>query len=63
MAEVGQKTKKYESVRIRPEVKEQLEELQANHILINKRKATEVDLVSEAVSAFCKKEKRKLGIV
>jgi hypothetical protein len=62
MAEGDTKKAKYESVRIWTEEKSELEEVMLLKALKEKRRITEVAFVSEAVSAKCKKEKRKLGI-
>lgn len=64
MAQEGQKTKKYESVRIWPKPKERLEKLMLTKRLRNPgEKVTEVELASAAVEAYCTKEERKLGII
>lgn len=62
MAEVGQKKRKYELVRIWTEPKEQLDELMREKSRQEKKRVTEVSLASRAISDFVKKEKRKLGI-
>lgn len=62
MSEGGQKSKKYESVRIRPKQKEQLVKVMLEKALKEKRRVTEVELASSAIAAYCKKEERKLGI-
>lgn len=63
MAQGIKKAKKYESVRIWPKQKKTLVELIATRTLQGKEKVSEVELVSNAVEAFCQKEKRKLGLV
>lgn len=62
MAEAGQKTKKYESVRIWAKQKERLEKLMANKLIKKGIKSTEVELASEAIDALCTKEEKKLGL-
>jgi hypothetical protein len=57
------KSKKYESVRIWPAQKESLTKLIATRTLKGEGKVSEVELVSNAVEAFCQKENRKLGQV
>lgn len=56
------KKTKYESVRIWKDSKKELEEVLLRKALKEKRRVTEVELVSKAVDAMCVKERRKLEL-
>lgn len=61
MAEVGQNKKKYDLVRIWTKPKEELDDLMREKARLEKRRVTEVSMASAAITAFVKKEKRKLS--
>ena len=62
MGKEGQKTKKYESVRIWGEPKKRLENIILRKALKEGRRVTEVEMASKAIDLLCDKEERKLGI-
>lgn len=57
-----QKAEKSTTVRIYERMKERLQKVAYKKTGHEGRPVTEVELVNEAVEAFCKKEERKLGI-
>jgi predicted nucleotidyltransferase len=62
MAEQTQKGGPSKTVRIWLKPKERLQKVIMEKSYQEKRTVTEAELVSEAVSALCKKEEKKLGI-
>jgi hypothetical protein len=62
MADGTQNKKKSTTVRIWTDPKKRLQDVVREKAARERRDVTEIELVSMAVDAFCKKEEKRLGI-